>query len=350
VSVTTPVDDQQGKHIATIEHDIILTDLIQRTIQDRLAGTYNLIFTADGHLIVHPDFGEAIQAKNGQLTIQDLNQPHLSRIFQQVTARSLDLNDNKNVLNNDYDDEFLAITRLFGPDWYFVTVYPQTLLRPEALTAVKFIVVSGMISLLIEIILMYSVLRQQIATPLQELQQLSLLDGLTQLGNRRHFDTYLLQEWQQVQQQQQAASLSLILCDVDYFKAYNDHYGHQAGDACLQQIAQALKTVTKRPDDLVARYGGEEFAVILPRTDRSGAIAIATTLQQAIQQLQLPHSASSISPVVTVSLGISTLIGQDAATIETLIATADQALYQAKQNGRNQLCYRSITDGTSILL
>jgi diguanylate cyclase (GGDEF)-like protein len=341
VSVITPIDDQQGHQIATIGHDIILTDLIQRTLRDSLTGTYNLIFSQDGHLIVHPDFGDEIQTKDGNLTIQDINQPHLNHIFQQVVEASSDGINNANVIDNKTDGEFLAITRLAGPNWYFVTVYPQALLRPTAFAAAKFIVMSGALSLLVEVILMYGVLRQQVAMPLQELEQLSLLDGLTQLGNRRQFDIYLLQEWKRLQRQREE-SLSLILCDVDFFKCYNDHYGHQAGDACLQQIAKALQSIPKRPSDLVARYGGEEFAIILPMTDQAGAIVIAAEIQQAIHQLQLPHATSKVSDFVTLSIGISTLQSNLEVGIEMLITQADAALYQAKQQGRDQFCWQEV--------
>jgi diguanylate cyclase (GGDEF)-like protein len=342
VSVVTPVDDAIGNHIATIGHDVILTDLIQRTIQDRLTGTYNLIFSDDGHLIVHPEFGEAIQAKDGKLTIQDVNQPHLNRIFQQVMAQSIALGqEDARVINHAIDGEFLAVTRLAGPNWNFVTVYPQTLLRPAALTAAKFILGSGLVSLLIEVVLIYRGLRDQVATPLEELQQLSLLDGLTQVGNRRKFDDYLEQEWKRLQRQK-ADSLSLILCDVDYFKLYNDRYGHQAGDLCLQKVAQVLQQTLKRPSDLVTRYGGEEFAVILPMTDAAGAITIATAIQQAIHELQLPHEASQVCQFVTISMGLSTLQPDLAMSLDQLIASADKALYQAKQQGRDRFCYRPL--------
>jgi diguanylate cyclase (GGDEF)-like protein len=341
ISVVTPVDDAAGNHIATIGHDIVLTDLIQRSLSDRLMGTYNIIFSPDGHLIVHPDFGTQINAKNGQLTIQDLNQPHLNRIFQEVGAMfTSDIPTGSvrtGVINNRVDGEFLAVTQLTGPNWYFVTVYPQTLLHPTAITAAKFILASGLTSLLIEVMLMYGVLRKQVATPLQELQQLSLVDGLTQVGNRRQLDTYLTQEWKRLQRQK-SESLSLILCDVDYFKLYNDHYGHPSGDACLQQVAQVLRQTVKRPGDLVARYGGEEFMIVLPTTDEAGAIAIATAIQEAIQHLQLSHSVSPINHYVTMSMGISTLQPNLDIPWENLVKQADQALYLAKQQGRNRVC------------
>ena len=144
----------------------------------------------------------------------------------------------------------------------------------------------------------------------QELQQLTMLDGLTKVANRRRFDNYLAQEWQRLTQE--GYPLSLILCDVDYFKSYNDTYGHQAGDDCLQQIAQAIKNAVNRPEDLVARYGGEEFAVILPNTKAEGALHIAETIRLKIQSLQLIHIKSPINKYITLSLGVfSTIPAQE---------------------------------------
>jgi diguanylate cyclase (GGDEF)-like protein len=168
----------------------------------------------------------------------------------------------------------------------------------------------------------------------RELQQLASLDGLTQLANRRRFDEYLEQEWKRLSRQQQP--LSLILADVDYFKKYNDLYGHQSGDDCLKQVAKAMQQSIKRPSDLVARYGGEEFAVVLPFTDITGAITIAQTLQRAIQQLQIPHTGSEVSPFVTLSLGIACVTPTANRSLETLVAATDAALYQAKRQGRNR--------------
>lgn len=131
--------------------------------------------------------------------------------------------------------------------------------------------------------------------------------------------------------------LSLILCDIDYFKLYNDTYGHQAGDSCLKQVAGAISRALKRPADLVARYGGEEFAVIMPNTNDAGAIQIAQKLRFEVHQLMIPHAASAVSEYITLSLGVASTIPNQELSAENLIAAADDALYEAKKQGRNQV-------------
>jgi diguanylate cyclase (GGDEF)-like protein len=171
----------------------------------------------------------------------------------------------------------------------------------------------------------------------QELHRLANLDGLTQIANRRRFDDYLQQEWHRLAREQ--APLSLILADIDYFKRYNDDYGHQAGDTCLIQVAQTINRVAQRPADLVARYGGEEFVIVLSRTDLQGAVQMAARIQASVQQLQIPHRGSEVGSYVTLSLGISSQIPNLNHRSESLISAADQQLYQAKQRGRNLSCY-----------
>lgn len=167
----------------------------------------------------------------------------------------------------------------------------------------------------------------------QELHRLANLDGLTEVANRRRFDEYLDQEWRRLQREQNP--LALILCDIDYFKNYNDYYGHQAGDVCLRRVAQAINDCLKRPADLVTRYGGEEFAIILPNTSNEGAIHVAQLIQTTIQELSIPHHHSQISAFITLSLGISTQVPDDVRDPHTLIAATDKALYVAKAEGRN---------------
>jgi two-component system, cell cycle response regulator len=175
-----------------------------------------------------------------------------------------------------------------------------------------------------------------------ELKRLVSLDGLTQLANRRRFDEYLAQEWRRLRREQH--SLSLLLCDVDHFKAYNDRYGHQAGDDCLKQIAQAIDQSIRRPADLAARYGGEEFAVILPNSDQEGAIHIAQTIQQAIAVLAIEHDASNVDSIVTISLGAASVIPSDRSSVTRLIAAADRALYASKDSGRNTFQVATVTE------
>ena len=174
---------------------------------------------------------------------------------------------------------------------------------------------------------------QQLQIANQELQRLASLDELTHIPNRRCFATHLEQEWRRLLREQQ--SLSLILCDIDDFKRYNDTYGHVAGDECLRQIAQAIHGASRRPADLTARYGGEEFAVVLPNTSSAGAVKVVEVIRQALKQLNCPHERSSVGEQVTLSFGIASMIPSPNESPITLINRADQALYQAKANGRN---------------
>jgi diguanylate cyclase (GGDEF)-like protein len=165
------------------------------------------------------------------------------------------------------------------------------------------------------------------------LRQLAMSDGLTNLANRRHFDQCLQSEWRRLMRSGQP--LAVILGDVDYFKRYNDTYGHPMGDFCLKQVAQAMVATVQRSGDLVARYGGEEFVCLLPHTDGAAAMLFAQRVRAAIHQLNLPHRASGVSEAVTLSLGVASLIPQRSLTPEVLVMAADKALYQAKQSGRD---------------
>ena len=161
-------------------------------------------------------------------------------------------------------------------------------------------------------------------------------DGLTGIANRRHFDVAMEKEHRRAKRT--STPLSLLMIDIDHFKAYNDHYGHQKGDQCLIQVAEALSAMLKRPCDLMARYGGEEFAVILPETDVDQAMLMAETIRARALELALPHERSNDdSRQVTVSIGIATQRVDAPVDIEALIGSADRALYQAKRNGRNRV-------------
>ncbi|MEG4585248.1 diguanylate cyclase [Microcoleus sp. MOSTC5] len=178
-------------------------------------------------------------------------------------------------------------------------------------------------------------LYQQLQAANLKLERLATLDELTQLANRRRFDQYLEMEWRR--QAREQTPLSLILCDIDSFKSYNDTYGHPGGDECLRQVAGAIGNAVNRPADLVARYGGEEFAVILPNTAIQGAVLVAEHIQIKIAALQLPHAGSQVSPYVTLSLGVASIVPASESGAEILIAAADQALYQAKRLGRARI-------------
>lgn len=178
------------------------------------------------------------------------------------------------------------------------------------------------------------VAQQKLQFANQELEKLVNLDALTQVANRRWFDRTLEQEWYRLLREQKP--LSLLMLDIDYFKAYNDFYGHPQGDSCLHQVAQVLTQAAGRSADGVARYGGEEFAILLPSTDLIGAIAIAEKIQCTLAHLRLAHRASPLQPTLTVSIGITCLIPTPPHPPKTLVQQADQALYQAKRQGRNQ--------------
>lgn len=184
--------------------------------------------------------------------------------------------------------------------------------------------------------------RKQIETALKEanekLERLATLDGLTQVPNRRCFDEYLHQEWMRMVREQQP--LSLILFDVDFFKPYNDHFGHQKGDEALIAIAQAASRAVKRAADLMARYGGEEFGIVLPNTRRTGAEIVAKAVQEEVKALHLAHPKSQVNEFLTVSMGIASVVPTQDQSPEDLIAAADAALYQAKRRGRNRYWIR----------
>lgn len=190
------------------------------------------------------------------------------------------------------------------------------------------------VAIIFNLLLIFVVLQKIISPIFHDMQCLTNLDGLTAIANRRRFDICLQKETERTKREHQA--LSLIMCDVDFFKNYNDIYGHQKGDECLQRIAQTINNACKRPGDLAARYGGEEFAVILPNTISGTAIQIAKNIKTDIEALKIPHNDSSIGPFITVSVGVTTIINQDI-SVEDLILQADTALYEAKKTGRNTI-------------
>jgi diguanylate cyclase (GGDEF)-like protein/PAS domain S-box-containing protein len=176
----------------------------------------------------------------------------------------------------------------------------------------------------------------------QELEKLSLLDGLTGINNRRYFDKHIAREWKNSLRSKKP--LSLILIDVDYFKKFNDTYGHQKGDISLKEIANTIRSAVLRPSDFVARYGGEEFAVVLPNTDETGARKVAERLREMVEGLRIENSRSKVSSFITISLGATTIIPDNLITVSEFIKMADEALYKSKDNGRNMLSvYKTVS-------
>ncbi len=168
----------------------------------------------------------------------------------------------------------------------------------------------------------------------KELKRLSTMDGLTKIPNRRRFDEYLQSEYKRAIREK--TTISVILCDIDFFKKYNDTYGHQAGDDTLRQVAQCIAKITKRPADLTARYGGEEFVAVLPNTNFQNTFKIAEEMRKAVQELRIIHSASEVNEYVSISLGVASILPNDTSdTPEQLVELADNGLYKAKEIGRN---------------
>ncbi len=176
--------------------------------------------------------------------------------------------------------------------------------------------------------------KQQLLKRNQKLGQLVNIDSLTQLANRYRLDEFLTKEW--YRRRRDNSALSLIICDIDYFKLYNDRFGHLAGDECLKQVAQVISQGVRRPADLAARYGGEEFAIILPQTPAQNALKVAERIRLNVKKLQLPHPSSLAGDCVSLSLGISCIVPNSNCTEQQLLSAADKALYEAKKQGRDR--------------
>ena len=298
-------------------------------------------------------------------------------------------------------DDLIAFGIIPETPWVLAVHYPYALMKPAILLNLAIVISLGLLTLLVEIFLIRSVLQNQVAVPLSrllgatrllgryedrldcndlptrsqdeigELAQefakmvvrvqeahdnletkiqertlalneanrillaLSTTDALTGVANRRRFDEALDEEWRRAQRA--GCYMMLAICDVDWFKKYNDHYGHQAGDECLRNVATQLGSRVQRAGDMLARYGGEEFALIVSTVDGKSALAFAQALCAAIEQAALPHELSPFGRV-TVSIGVSGTIPCEEETVEELLKKADIALYRAKAQGRNRAC------------
>ena len=180
---------------------------------------------------------------------------------------------------------------------------------------------------------------QELAEKNKKLDRLANVDGLTRIANQRYFTEIMQREWDRLNREKQP--LSLLFLDIDFFKPYNDHYGHQAGDDCLRTVGDILENVTRRPADIAARYGGEEFVVLLPNTPSEGAQQIALEIQNSLMEEEIPHEKSEVSPYLTCSIGVATTVPSNESSADSLVDEADKAMYEAKKQGRNRIVVSS---------
>jgi len=396
-TVATPdVADSSGKHRILACVDVLLDELMQRLAHPSIEGAYSTLFLADadGTLMFHPNQMEEIKNTEGQASIKSLKlESYLPLLHQgqRLAPGKVVLIDNK--------DEIVAVGRIPETPTVLTIHYPRALMRPAILQNLAVVVALGLFTLIVEVFLIRSVLQNQVALPLQRLMRatrligtteqlsdftlphksddeigelardftrmseriqdaqsqleakviertvaleeanrklaaLSVTDELTGIANRRRFDEALPIEWRRAKRSGNCIALAMI--DVDWFKKYNDHYGHQAGDECLKMVARTLQEHSNRPGDLVARYGGEEFVAIITIENRDAAAAFGELIRLAINQQQIPHEASSFG-VVTASIGIAVTLPAEGADPWSLLKQADAALYSAKNAGRNQV-------------
>lgn len=393
---TPDVVEANGQHRILACVDILLDDLMERLARPSIEGAYSTLFLADaeGTLMFHPQQMEAIKQTEGKASIQSL---HLGA-YHPLLHTGGQLEPGKVVLV-DTPDDIVAVGRIPETPTILTIHYPRALMQPAILQNLAVVAALGLVTLLVEVFLLRSILQNQVTRPLQRLMRatravgataelekydlpvqsedeigelardftrmseriyeaherlesmvqqrtlaleeanqklaaLSITDSLTGLANRRHFDKVLGEEWGRAMRS--GSYIMLAMLDVDWFKKYNDHYGHQAGDECLRCVAHSIQAHASRVGDLVARYGGEEFVLIVTSTNPDGAQALVQSICQAVQALQLPHLLSPFG-VVTVTIGMAATVPLPSDQPTDLLQQADAALYRAKEAGRNQV-------------
>ncbi|EKG33066.1 response regulator [Pseudomonas avellanae] len=331
------MDDLQADDIKTSDENsamVLLVDdqaMIGEAVRRGLAGheSIDFHFCADPHQAI----AQAVQIKP-TVILQDLVMPGLDglTLVREYRSNPLTCDIPIIVLSTKEDPLIKSAAFAAGANDYLVKLpdnielvariryhsrsYMTLLQRDEAYRALR-------------------VSQQQLLDTNLVLQRLMNSDGLTGLSNRRHFDEYLELEWRRATRDQ--AQLSLLMIDVDYFKTYNDNFGHLEGDEALRQVAKAIRNSCSRPSDLPARYGGEEFAMVLPNTSPGGARLLAEKLRQSVAGMKIPHIAPVPGSSLTVSIGVATVTPQVGRHSRQLILDADKGLYLAKNNGRNQV-------------
>jgi diguanylate cyclase (GGDEF)-like protein len=396
-TVATPdVADTSGKHQILACVDVLLDELMKRTAKPFVDGAYSTMFIADGDgtLIYYPGKMDQVEASEGKASIRSLgldgDYPLLDTVPSLAPGQAVVVQTR---------DDIVAMGIVPGTPWALAVHFPRAQMVPAIVDNLLIVVALGLLTLLVEIFILRSILQKQVAIPLFRLMQatrslglsrerlshdmlpirsadeigelardfasmadriqdaqeqlelkvkdrtaaleeanrqlvvLSTTDGLTGIANRRHFDEVLVNEWRR--SVRTGSLLSLMLIDVDLFKSYNDHYGHQAGDDCLRSIANTLKVHAQRAGDLVARYGGEEFVLITTAPNIESALRHAQALGEAVEAMARPHARSPFG-FVTVSIGLAVMVLMEEVTAQDLLKQADQALYMAKARGRNQ--------------
>lgn len=395
---TSDAPDARGRHRILACVDILLDSLLDRLARPAMAGAHSTLFLADGDgtLMFHPDHMEDIRQGNGTASIRSLGlqRDHPSPALTQSLAPG-------KVVLIDTPDTIAAVGRIPETEAILAVHYPRVLMRPAILQNLAVVVAVGLLTLLVEIVIIRAILQHHVARPLDRLTRatrrlgapdsghvgghdlpveardeigqlardfaamaervqeahdrleakvgertreleeanrrlaaLSTTDALTGIANRRRFDEVLDAEWRRARRSNARLILSMI--DVDHFKAYNDRYGHQAGDQCLMAVGRALAAAAHRAGDLAARYGGEEFALILAPSSPEEAVAFAESLRKAVESLGLPHDGSPLG-VLTISVGVAAMVPDDGNGPQDLLRLADSALYRAKERGRNRV-------------
>ncbi len=395
VSTITPADQGQ-KWIGTVSQDVAVDELVKRTVNAQMPGTYNLILDDAGRLLAHPERMAAIRQAGGNLDLKNLADPVLAGIVDVAKQAGAD----PEVAESPDGDYFLGLSRIQGPNWHLVTVYPKALLETRARASARVILLGGMAGLVLELLLLAWIIRRQVAAPLarlslaadavaqgqldvaldasenhelgrlagnfmrmaarvrerdealtahaqtlehevaerrlseQRMQQMATHDALTGLANRTLLSDRLNQALSAAQRSEH--TIAVLFIDLDHFKQINDTLGHDVGDAVLCQIADKLSLLLRKSDTL-CRLGGDEFVLLLPAISRTeDALLVA---EKVIASLAEPIEISGNSFSITPSIGISSY-PQDGNDAETLLKNADIAMYRAKESGRNAYrCY-----------
>lgn len=401
--------DLNGRHLINPSHDVSLTEIMDKLVQDTPEGGYNMIFRSDGYLIAHPAEPASDRRWVGQMTLERIDDPAIVRIYQRIQDATRGRPGTVSLVENPADDTWLAVSELSGPDWWFISVFPQSLIRQSANQAAVVVAVSGIVLLVLLIGIIVLIIRRDAEKPLAQLHQaaqsvgngdygsvaegriklprnlgnevgllantfydmtvsirdaqesleqvvsertqaleaanstlreLSLLDGLLGIHNRRAFDRDLMGVFEEAGEGK--GGFHLMLIDVDYFKRFNDTYGHMQGDEVLQRIAQSISEAI-RAEDRVYRYGGEELAVIFNGSDVGSASSAAQRVMTAIQQMAIDFPESDYG-IVTVSAGlVHCANGHD--SVYDVVSDADSSLYASKRKGRNCLTVSDTNPG-----